>query len=88
MTVLYVGTKKNVYLAAGVVVTIFIAGLLTGHFGIKSSGDVDVETVREEVERWQMRNEEVEQKLQMWMGRAWSLKQVIIEQQNLVRALQ
>ena len=45
MTVLYVGTKKNVYLAAGVVVTIFIAGLLTGHFGIKSSGDVDVETV-------------------------------------------
>ena len=44
--------------------------------------------VREEVERWQMRNEEVEQKLQMWIGRAWSLKQVIIEQQNLVRALQ
>ena len=44
--------------------------------------------VREEVERWQMRNEEVEQKLQMWMGRAWSLKQVIIEQQSLVRALQ
>ena len=48
MTVLYVGTKKNVYLAAGVVVTIFIAGLLTGHFGIKSSGNVDVggETIR------------------------------------------
>ena len=45
MTVLYVGTKKNVYLAAGAVVTIFTAGLLTGHFGIKSSGNVDVETV-------------------------------------------
>ena len=42
MTVLYVGTKKNVYLAAGAVVTIFTAGLLTGHFGIKSSGNVDV----------------------------------------------
>ena len=43
MTVLYVGTKKNVYLAAGAVVTIFTAGLLTGHFGIKSSGDVEGE---------------------------------------------
>ena len=41
MTVLYVGNKKNVYLALGAVVTIFTAGLLTGHFGIKSSGGGD-----------------------------------------------
>ena len=44
MTVLYVGTKKNVYLAAGAVVAIFTAGLLTGHFGITSSGDVKGES--------------------------------------------
>ena len=42
--------------------------------------------VREEVERWQMRNEEVEQHLQRWMQRCWSLKQVIWEQQKLIRA--
>ena len=36
--------------------------------------------VREEVERWQMRNEEIEQHLQRWMQRCWSLKQVIFEQ--------
>jgi len=30
--------------------------------------------VREEVECWQMRNEEVEQHLQRWMERCWSLK--------------
>ncbi len=42
--------------------------------------------VREEVERWQMRNEEVEQHLQRWMQRCWSLKQVILEQQKLIKA--
>ena len=58
MTVLYVGTKKNVLLAVGAVVTIFTAGLLTGHFGINSSGGVEGdgggegETIRrDEVER-------------------------------------
>lgn len=42
--------------------------------------------MREEVERWQMRNEEVEQQLQRWMQRCWSLKQVILEQQKLIKA--
>lgn len=42
--------------------------------------------VREEVERWQMRNEEIEQHLQRWMQRCWSLKQVIVEQQKLIGA--
>ena len=44
--------------------------------------------VREEVERWQMRNEELEQLLQSWMQKCWSLKQVIIEQQKLIKAHQ
>ena len=55
MTVLYVGTKKNVLLAVGAVVTIFTVGLLTGHFGIKSGdggGGGEGETIRsDEVER-------------------------------------
>lgn len=42
--------------------------------------------VREEVERWMMRNEELEQTLQLWMQRCWSLKQVIFEQQRLIKA--
>ena len=33
-----------------------------------------------------MRNEELEQHLQRWMQRCWSLKQVILEQQNLIKA--
>ena len=33
-----------------------------------------------------MRNEELEQHLQRWMERCWSLKQVIGEQQRLIRA--
>ena len=48
MTVLYVGTKKNICFAAGAVVTVFTVGLLTGHFGIQSSSEGldDVETIR------------------------------------------
>lgn len=33
-----------------------------------------------------MRNEELEQLLQQWMQRCWSLKQVILEQQKLISA--
>ena len=39
MTVLYLGTKRNIFLGVGAVVTIFIAGLLTGHFGLQSGED-------------------------------------------------
>ena len=34
-----------------------------------------------------MRNEEIEQHLQRWMERCWSLKQVIFEQQKLIKAM-
>jgi hypothetical protein len=33
-----------------------------------------------------MRNEELEQKLEVWQGKCWSLKQVVLEQQKLVKA--
>ena len=48
---------------------------LTKHVGLleKQTGQV-----RAEVERWQMRNEEVETRLQTFMERCWKLKQIIL----------
>ena len=36
MTVLYLGTKRNLYLGLGAAGILFIAGVLTGHFGLGS----------------------------------------------------
>lgn len=35
---------------------------------------------------WQMRNEELEQRLAEWMLKCWNLKQVVLEQQKLIIA--
>ena len=61
MTVLYVGTKKNVVLAVGAVVTIFTAGLFTGHFGINSSGGLEGDGGGE---GGNIRRDEVERRIQ------------------------
>ena len=33
---------------------------------------------------WQMRNEEMETRLQNYMQKCWSLKQIILQQQNMI----
>lgn len=40
-----------------------------------------------DLERWQMRNEEMDTRLQTWQSRCWSLKQINLEEQRLIKAL-
>eukprot|EP00347_Sterkiella_histriomuscorum_P003009 403365946 len=44
--------------------------------------------VRSEVEMWQMRNEDLETQLLRWQQKCWSVKQINIEQQRMIKALQ